>query len=326
MAFSEHWRIAMAPVELSNPIYTDEEAARRYLEGTRWPDGQVTCPHCGVVDKARPVAGASMGPGWFYCEACKDKFTVRTGTVYERSHIALHKWVLAFRLMASSKKGISAHQLGRTLGLTYKSAWFLAMRVREAMSDTSHDPLGGKDKVVEADETFYGPSKYIFVNKKGWQQKKGTGSKLKVVSLVERKGRARSVKVDDIKLATLKKVVTENVSPESILNTDENKTYKPIGKLFAKHEAVNHLFGEYARGSASTNTIEGIFSIFKRGMIGTYQHCGEQHLQRYLHEFDFRYSTRSALGIEDAERTSLAIKGAVGKRLTYRRLDGGEAA
>lgn len=316
----------MAPVDLTNPIYHDEDAARRYIEAVRWPEGPL-CPHCGVVkDGIRPLQGKSMGAGWYYCESCKDKFTVRMGTVYERSHIPLHKWLLAFRLMAASKKGISAHQLSRTLGITYKSAWFLAHRIREAMFDEEPEPFGGKDKVVEVDETFTGAPDYVFVNGKGWQQKRGTVTKRKVVSLVERGGRAKSVKVEDLTIPTLKKVIFNNVVLDSTLNTDEAQHYKEIGRSFSKHEAVNHSASEYARGSATTNTVEGFFSIFKRGMVGIYQHCGEQHLQRYLNEFDFRYSNRSALGVEDAERTERAIRGASGKRLTYRRLDGSEAA
>lgn len=316
----------MTPVELSNPIYHDEDAARKHIELIRWPDGPV-CPHCGVVNEGiRPLQGQSMGAGWYYCTSCKDKFTVRMGTIYERSHLPLHKWLLAFRLMASSKKGFSAHQLSRTLNVTYKTAWFVAHRIREAMADYDPEPFGGKDKVVEVDETFQGPADYVFVNDKGWQQKRGTVSKRKIVSLVERGGRAKSVKVEDLTTKTLKKVIFNNVVLDSTLNTDEAQHYKEIGREFAKHEAVNHSAGEYKRGSASTNTVEGFFSIFKRGMIGIYQHCSEKHIQRYLHEFDFRYSNRSALGIEDGERTSLAIKGGDGKRLTYRRVNGRAAA
>lgn len=316
----------MTPVELSNPIYSDENAARAHIESVRWPHG-VTCPHCGVVKEGiRPLNGKSMGPGWYYCTSCKDKFTVRMGTIYERSHLPLHKWLLAFRLMASSKKGFSAHQLSRTLNITYKSAWFLAHRVREAMADHDPEPFGGKDKIVEVDETFQGPSDDVFVNGKGWQKKRGTASKMKIVSLVERGGRAKSVKVEDLTTNTLKKVICENVVLDSTLNTDEAQHYKEIGKKFTKHESVNHSKGEYARGSASTNHVEGFFSIFKRGMVGTYQHCSEKHLQRYLYEFDFRYSNRSALGCEDGERTTRAIYGANDKRLTYRRINGGEAA
>ncbi|MEA2841826.1 MAG: hypothetical protein QOF41_3156 [Methylobacteriaceae bacterium] len=309
----------MTPTELSDPIYHDEDAARAHLEATRWPNGPV-CPHCGVVGGSRPLAGKSMGPGWYYCADCKDKFTVRMGTVYERSHIPLHKWLLAFRLMASSKKGISTHQLHRTLNITYKSAWFLSHRIREAMADQDPEPLGGDGKTVEVDETFIGPADSVFVNDKGWQRKRGTKTKRKVVSLVERGGRSISVKVENIDIATLKQIIGANVVLDSTLNTDEAQHYKAIGKKFAAHEAVNHSQKEYARGSASTNSVEGFFSIFKRGMTGVYQHCGEQHLQRYLSEFDFRYSNRSKLGIEDGLRTTLAIQGADGKRLTYRRL------
>lgn len=313
----------MTPTELSDPIYHNEDAARAHLEGIRWPNGPV-CFYCGVVGNSRPLGGKSMGPGWHYCPDCKKKFTVRQGTVYERSHIPLHKWLLAFRLMASSKKGISTHQLHRTLKLSYKSAWFLSHRIREAMADSDPEPLGGKDKVVEVDEMFLGPADSVFVNDKGWQRKRGTQTKRKVVSLVERGGRSISVKVESLDIATLKQIIGANVVLDSTLNTDEAQHYKAIGKNFAAHEAVNHSQKEYARGSASTNTVEGFFSIFKRGMTGVYQHCGEQHLQRYLAEFDFRYSNRSKLGIEDGLRTTLAIKGADNKRLTYRRL--GESA
>jgi transposase-like protein len=316
----------MTPVELSNPVYSDEDAARAHIESIRWPNGPV-CPHCGVVNEGiRPIAGKSMGPGWYYCSACKDKFTVRMGTVYERSHLPLHKWLLAFRLMASSKKGFSAHQLSRTLNVTYKTAWFVAHRIREAMADHDPEPFGGKDVTVEIDETFHGPSDDVFVNGKGWQKKPGTSSKRKIVSLVERGGRAKSVKVEDLTVKTLKKVIFPNVVLDSTLNTDEAQHYKEIGRSFFKHESVNHSKGEYARGEACTNHVEGFFSIFKRGMVGVYQHCGEQHLQRYLHEFDFRYSNRIKLGIDDSERTTRAIKGADGKRLTYRCLNIGEAA
>ncbi|MGA7384489.1 MAG: IS1595 family transposase [Methylocella sp.] len=316
----------MTPVELSNPIYHDEEAARAHLEAVRWPDGPI-CPHCGVIKEGiRPVLGNSMGPGWYYCTSCKDKFTVRMGAIYERSHLPLHKWLLAFRLMASSKKGFSAHQLSRTLNVQYKTAWFVAHRIREAMADHDPEPFGGKGKVVEVDETFQGPSDDVFVNRKGWQKKRGTASKRKVISLVERGGRAKSVKVEELTAETVKIVLCNNIVLDSTLNTDEARYYNELGRSFYKHESVNHGRGEYKRGEVCTNSVEGFFSIFKRGMIGVYQHCGEQHLQRYLHEFDFRYSNRSKLGIEDGERTTLAIKGAAGKRLTYRSLDGRDAA
>lgn len=308
----------MTPVELSHPIYHDEDAARQHLEAVRWPNGPV-CPHCGVTgEQVRLLAGKSMGPGWYYCEGCQDKFTVRVGAVYERSHVPLHKWVLAMRLMASSKKGISSHQLHRTLGVTYKTAWFLSHRIREAMKEGDPQPLGGAGIVVEADEVFSGPSDVVVV-KGTLQRKRGYGSKRKVISLVERGGRARSVKVEELNAETVRKVLSENVSPESRLHTDEARHYVPVGKQFAAHETVQHKGGEYARDDVTTNNVEAFFSVFRRGMFGTYQHCGEQHLQRYMHEFDFRFSNRTAVGIDDSERTTLAIKGAEGKRLTYRR-------
>jgi transposase-like protein len=309
----------MNPVELSNPIYHDEDAARQHLEAVRWPNGPV-CPYCGVTGaRVRPLGGRSMGDGWYYCEACKDKFTVRVGAVYERSHIPLHKWVLAFRLMASSKKGMSAHQLHRTLGVTYKSAWFLAHRIREAMKESDPQPFGGEGKIVEVDEMFLGTPDMTIIRGKV-QRKRGTVSKRKVVSLVERGGRARSIKVEDLTTETISRVLLGNVDAASTLNTDEARHYRPVGKRFAGHDAVQHSKGEYARGETTTNSVEGFFSIFKRGMMGVYQHCGEQHLQRYLTEFDFRYSNRIKLGVDDNERTTLAIQGAEGKRLTYRRV------
>lgn len=314
----------MMPTDLSDPAYHDEDAARKCLEEIRWPNG-VVCAHCGAKEEVRPLAGKSMGAGWYYCEKCQDKFTVRVGTVYERSHIKLHKWLLGFRMMAASKKGISAHQLHRTLGITYKSAWFMAHRIREAMGETPSGPLGGKDKVVEVDETFIGQPDYIFVNGKGWQQVRGFSTKRKVISLVERGGRARSFKVENFRPDTIKMVLS-HISPESRLHTDEAHHYKKPGKQFAAHESVLHGGGEYARGDVTTNTVEGFFSIFKRGMTGVYQHCSEQHLHRYLKEFDFRYSNRAKLKIDDTMRTELAVKGAVGKRLTYRNPDGKKAA
>jgi transposase-like protein len=311
----------MTPFELSHPVYHDEDAARAHLEALQWPNGPV-CPYCGSLgEKVRPLAGDSMGKGWHYCGECREKFTVRVGTVYERSHIPLHKWLLAFRLYAASKKGFSAHQLHRTLAITYKSAWFMAHRIREAMRDDDPAPLGGKDKTVEVDETFIGPARDVFVNDRGWVKERGTHTKRKVVSLVEKGvhgGRARSVKVEDLSVETIGKVLTANIDPLSTIHTDEAQHYKRPGRKFAKHESVNHSEGEYARKGATTNTVEGFFSIFKRGMVGVYQHCGEQHLQRYLDEFDFRYSNRVALGVDDAERTDRAIKRATGKRLTYR--------
>jgi len=309
------------PELLSDPVFHDEEAARLYVQECRWPQG-VYCPFCGSLDDVRPLGGESMGPGWFYCPSCQDKFTVRMGSIFERSHLPLHKWLLAFRLMASSKKGVSAHQLHRTLGITYKSAWFLAHRIRESMTDTDPAALGGEGKVIEADETFVGragdPKDVVFVNGKGWVRRGGDDEMI-VMTLVERGGKARSVHVSRVSADELNKVLADKASPQSSLMTDEAKGYITPGKRFASHETVNHSAEEYVRGNVHTNTVEGYYSIFKRGMKGVYQHCTDKHLHRYLAEFDFRYSNRIKLGVDDTTRTMLAIKGAAGKRLTYRR-------
>jgi transposase-like protein len=311
------------PELLSDPVFHDEEAARVYLQEVRWPEG-VYCPFCGTLDGIKPLGGNSMGPGWFYCETCQDKFTVRVGSIFERSHIPLHKWLLAFRLMASSKKGVSSHQLHRTLGITYKSAWFLAHRIREAMVPTDPPILGGEGKTIEMDDTFIGhagshdPDNWVFVNGKGWERKHGD-EKMRVLTLVERGGGSRSIHIGRLTASNVFDFIHLNADRKSALHTDEAPSFGPPGRAFETHETVNHSQKEYARGSVTTNTVEGFFGIFKRGMKGVYQHCGEKHLQRYLVEFDFRYSNRKALGIEDAERTEIAIKGAAGKRLTYRR-------
>jgi transposase-like protein len=308
------------PELLSDPVYHDEDAARDYLEANRWSEF-VVCPHCGAFDKISQLGGESMGPGWWYCGSCQDKFTVRVGTVMERSHIPLHKWLLAFRLMASSKKGCSAHQLHRTLLITYKSAWFMAMRIREAMTDTDPTPMGGEGKIIEADETFYGragdPKDVVFVNGKGWVRK-GGDDKMKVMTLVERGGKARSVHIDRVTSAELHAVLVRNADPQSRLMTDEWTAYRRPGRRFASHETVNHKAEEYVRGEVHTNTVEGYYSIFKRGMKGIYQHCSEKHLHRYVAEFDFRYNNRIAFGVGDKERAVHALEGATGKRLIYR--------
>lgn len=313
--------------DLSSPIFHDEAAARSHFEAIRWPDGKPVCPHCGVIDQATLVKGKSHRPGLYQCNACREPFTVTIGTVMESSHVPLHKWALGFHLMASSKKGISAHQLMRNLGLgSYRTAWFMAHRIREAMFVDDPEPFGGKDKYVEVDETFIGKPAQTFVNGKGWQGHRGTATKRKVITLVERGGRAKSIKVDDLDARTIRKVLFNNIILDSTLMTDEAQHYKKPGREFAKHERVNHSEGEYARGSATTNTVEGFFGIFKRGMKGVYQHCGEHHLQAYLNEFDFRYSNRSGLGVDDTERTRRAIKGAEGKRLTYQQPRSARAA
>ncbi len=309
----------MNTADLTNPIFNDETAAREYLEASRWPDA-VSCPHCGGLDKIKKMEGKSHRPGLFLCGSCRGNFSVTVGTVYERSHIPLHKWLLATHLMSASKKGISAHQLHRMLGITYKSAWFMCHRIREAMKiDGNEPPMGGEGKVIEADETYIG-------QKHGYTPgDRGYGHKVAVVSLVERNGRARSFKVDKANVATIGKIVRDNSDKASALNTDEAAAYKQVGKEFASHEAVQHSKKEYVRGDVHSNTVEGFFSIFKRGMKGVYQHCDERHLHRYLAEFDFRYSNRAKLGCTDKERADKALKGIVGKRLTYRRINEREA-
>jgi transposase-like protein len=295
--------------DLTNPIFNNEIKAIEHIEASRWPNG-ATCPYCGS-DAVKKMGGATQA-GMYLCNSCRDKFTVRTHSVFERSHIPLHKWLLATHLMASSKKGISAHQLHRMLGITYKSAWFMCHRIRKAMEPTHTAPLGSTGGTVEADETFIG-------KKRDTPSPRGGGrAKHAVVALVERGGAVRSFHVQDVRSPTLHAVIEANVSRKAHLRTDEANQYKFIGWNFASHESVNHSEKEYARGDVTTNTIEGVFSIFKRGMVGTYQHCGEQHLQRYLAEFDFRYSNRTALGVSDVGRAARILKGAEGKRLTYR--------
>jgi transposase-like protein len=321
------------PELLSDPAYHDEDAARAYLEEVRWPDGPY-CPFCGSLETVKPLGGESMGAGWYYCSACQDKFTVRVGSIFERSHIPLHKWLLAFRLMASSKKGVSAHQIHRTLGITYKSAWFLMHRIRDAMNDDSSGQLGGDGKIVESDETYTvykegGPT-WILHPEHGWQRRRSGADRVPVVTLVERGGRSQSKKLENVTAATLRSVVLASADTKSRLMTDELRAYQAIGRRYAGHDAVNHGEEEWARKlsdgtKAHTNTVEGFFSLLKRGIYGCYFHVSEQHLHRYLAEFDFRYSNRVKLGVDDTERACRAIKGAAGKRLTYRRTRSQEA-
>ncbi|MDI3470051.1 MAG: ISSpo8, transposase [Pseudolabrys sp.] len=276
-------------IDLTDPVFTDETKAREHLEAIRWPDGPV-CPHCGSIDKVYRLSGKSHRPGLIHCNGCDGSFTVTTGSVMESSHVPLNKWVLAFRLMASSKKGISAHQLHRTISVTYKTAWFMAHRIREAMRDAAPAPLGGEGAIIESDEAYWGSKDTDNASMKRRRKgKPGPGGKSKILTLVERGGRSRSLKMDDLRTETVHRVLRENASTKSRLMTDEGTAHN---FEFASHEKVKHGAGEYARGDVTTNTVEGFFSVFKRGMRGTYQHCGEQHLQRYLDEFDFRYSTR----------------------------------
>jgi transposase-like protein len=296
--------------DLTNPIFTDEDEARKHLENLRWPNGPV-CPHCGETEKVKKLMGKSHRSGLHQCNACRQHFTVTVGTLFEDSHIKLHKWLLAFHLMASSKKGISAHQLSRMLGITYKSAWFMGHRIREAMKNDYAHALGGQGP-VEADETFVG-------NKRGAKKRCGYAHKNAVLSLVERNGEVRSFHVPNVSAKTLKPYIQYHVDPEAHLMTDDAGQYRIIGPEFAQHDVVCHSQDEYVRGEAHTNTVEGFFSIFKRGMYGVYQHVSDHHLQRYTVEFDFRYNYRVKLGFNGFQRATIALKGITGKRLTYRR-------
>jgi len=291
--------------------FTNEEAARKHLEGIQWPNGPV-CPHCAAEGRGSRIEGGR--PGLLFCGACRKQYTVTVGTVFERSKVPLHIWLYCNHLICSSKKGISSHQLARMLGVTYKTAWFMAHRIREAMAPSgSEEPMGGEGEIVEIDETYIG-------RKPREAKKRGFGHKHMVVALVQRGGAVRSFHVQGpINKAKARKTLVANVDIASDIVTDDHVAYPGAAAIFGQHSTVNHTAGEYVRGDIHTNTIEGVFSVFKRGMIGTYQHCGEQHLQRYLNEFDFRYSNRVKLGIDDACRADIALQGIVGKRLTYRR-------
>jgi len=315
----------MLPANLTDPIYADADKAREYLESVRWPEGPI-CPHCGCVDAATKLAGKAHRAGLYQCQECSQQFSVTVGTLYERSHIPLHKWLLATHLLCSSKKGISAHQLMRNLGLgSYRTAWFMAHRIREGMAPAKGPiaPLGGEGKIVEADTTFIGgKEKNKHKNKRDPKNIGGMG-KVIVHSLVERGGRVRSQTVPRVNGKTLKPILKAHVDAKSALMTDTMGGYMKVGKEFARHEMVDHGTGEYVRyvkgeEPIHSNTVEGYFSILKRGIIGVYHHVSETHLDRYLAEFDFRYSERSSLGVDDAQRSFKALKGIGGKRLTYR--------
>lgn len=304
---------------LSKPYFHNEQAAFDFVEAILWPQGPV-CPHCGGVEKItaiKPNPEKRVRYGLKRCGQCKGQFTVRMGTIFEESKLPMTKWLQAIFLMCSSKKGVSAHQLHRTLEVTYKTAWFLAHRIREAMRDGTLSPFGMGGATVEVDETFIGSDPDAPAPKK----QRGVQQMMKVVSLVERgTGRARSVVIDHYGIGEVQHVLRENLSLEANLLTDESKLYTTIGRKFASHLTVNHSKEEYvnrANPAIHTNTIEGYFSIFKRGMRGVYQHCAKKHLHRYLAEFDFRYSNRIALGVDDQARTVTALQGVVGKRLRY---------
>jgi transposase-like protein len=314
-------------VDLTDPIFHDEEAARRHFEADRWPDGPI-CPHCGVVGNATELKGKSTRPGVYKCKDCRKPFTATIGTLYERSHIPLHKWLLATHLLCASKKGMSAHQLWRQLGFgSYRTAWFMAHRIREGMRGAHiPEPMGGEGKTVEIDETFVGALEKNKHRSKRKHAGTGGAGKEAVFSLVERGGKVRSHHVADVTAATLRPILTAQVHKATFVMTDEGATAMSLGRGFEKHDMVNHSIGEYVRGDAHTNTIEGYFSIFKRGIYGVYHHVSAEHLKRYLGEFDFRYNHRVALGFDDAARAAIAIKGVAGKRLTYRLARGAEQA
>jgi transposase-like protein len=303
---------------LNHPIFQSPEKARQWLEGHLWGD-QPVCGYCGSVGNATAMASR---PGQWQCNAkeCRKQFTVTVGTLFERSHIPLNKWLLAAFLMCSSKKGISAHQMHRMFGITYKSAWFMCHRIREAMRDCKFPgPLGGDGKIIEADETYIGgKEKNKHVGKRNKRNIGGAGKEA-AFALVERGGKVRSFHVPEVSGKTLRPILVAQVSRKSALMTDEGGQYYHVGKEFDRHETINHSADEYVRGDAHTNTIEGYFSILKRGIVGTYHHVSQQHLKRYLAEFDFRYNERAALGVDDKERAERLLKGIVGKRLTYRR-------
>jgi transposase-like protein len=307
---------------LSAKHFHDERAAYAFVEARVWANGRV-CPHCGVVDNSTALKGASTRIGVYKCKekACRKPFTVKVGTVFEASNVKLHIWLQAMHLLCSSKKGISTNQLHRTLGVTLKTAWFMGHRVREAMRGGELAPFGAGGTHVEVDETF------LLKDPDAKPPRKPTRSpnwdqKMKVLTLVDRaSGRARSFVVDSLKAADLAPILSANIAKEARLLTDEAPRYISLGRMFADHQSVNHGKEEYVRMSdpvVHTNTVENYYSVFKRGMRGTYQHCAKRHLHRYMAEFDFRYSNRVALGVGDVERADKALGGVVGKRLKYR--------
>lgn len=303
--------------DLTAPHFNDEEAARAHYEAIRWPDGPI-CPHCGTINNATKMQGKTTRPGLYKCKEkeCRKPFTATMGSVYEKSHIPLHKWLLATHIMCASKKGVSAHQLWRMLGFgSYKTAWFMAHRIREAMrAGDLKPPMGGGGGPVEVDETFFGQADIR-------SGAKGMHAKNKVLSLIDRTtGEARSFVIYDLDKNTLWPILRANIAKEARVMTDEAAYYRYLRSQFPNHESVNHRKEEYARGDVTTNSAEGYFSVMKRGLRGIYQHVGSQHLHRYAAEFDFRYTNRIATGVDDNQRTEKAIKGTVGRRLTYRPL------
>jgi len=300
----------MAKSILDAPYFHDEEEARKYLEAIRWPSGPF-CPHCGNVEKVYALAGESHRPGLYKCSACRKQFTVTVGTLFERSKVPLHKWLTAVYLMCASKKSMSSHQLHRMMGVTYKTAWFMTHRIREAMKDPMFTrQLGGAARIVEADETFWGNTK-----RKRGTPGRGYHHKEKIFSLVERGGDVRSFHVPSVSAKTLKPIMQEQIAQDTAIVTDEMSSYNGTEKMFRSHDTVTHGAGEYVRGQIHTNTIENYFSLVKRALVGTYHHVAPRHLRRYIGEFDFRYNNRK---VDDSARMNAALCGIDGKRLMYR--------
>jgi transposase-like protein len=310
---------------LNERHFHNEEAAYAWVESHVWPDGPV-CPHCGGFERISKMQGKSTRIGTYKCYQCRKPFTCKVGTVFEASHVPLRIWLQAMFLLCSSKKGISSNQLHRTLGVTLKTAWFMSHRIREAMRDGKLAPMGGRGGIVEADETYLWATKeekprkkYLPPPTKG--RHSGPANKRAIISLVERGGNVRSFHVENADKLTVTKIVNENLARETRLHTDESRLYWDAEQHVVAHKTVKHSAGEYVRyeedGPVHTNSVEGFFSIFKRGMKGVYQQCAEKHMHRYLAEFDFRYNNRVKLGVGDVARTEAAIRGIVGKRLTY---------
>ena len=303
---------------LSRPEFHDEVKAFDHLESIIW-NGEPVCAHCGCtarVTKVKANVEKRIRLGLWRCGDCKKQFTVKVGTVFEHARIPLNKMLQAVYLMTSSKKGVSAHQLHRMLEVTYKSAWFLAHRIREAMRSGDLTPFGSNGGAVEVDETYFGTKKGVERGKGGFRHK------MAVLALVDRdSGQMRTFAFEKIKGDQVHAIVRTNISREARLMTDEARMYWKLGREFAEHGTTLHGSKQYVDlkdRTIHTNTVEGAFSIFKRGMKGVYQHCGEQHLHRYLAEFEFRYNTRTANGFNDVARSAEALKGIAGKRLTYR--------
>jgi transposase-like protein len=301
----------MATAILNQPHFQDEDKAREYLEALRWPNG-VVCPHCGCVGEYYKLEGKAHRAGLYKCSDCREQFTVTVGTLFTDSKVPLHKWLQACYLMSCSKKGISSKQLERMLGVSYKTAWFMSHRIREAMASNSGGLLGGNGSPVEADETYWGNQGKQASGARGWAHK------MKVVSLVERDGQKRSFHVANVTTKIVTPILRAQIAKKARLMTDDTSVYNKVGKEFASHEKVNHSAGEYVRGDVTTNTVESSFAVFKRGLYGIFHSVSEQHLQRYANEFDFRWNHRAKLGFTDVQRMNNVLGGIGGKRLLYR--------